>query len=85
MLFSTGVGDRHIQTPHSRLTTMPEHDPAVLSYSHLSDFPRADNALHTLKKVASMVKPIMRARGWKVKQLVEFYPEQQNLLGKSGA
>ncbi|VUC20917.1 unnamed protein product [Clonostachys rosea] len=60
---------------------MPEHDPAVLSYSHLSDFPRADSALHTLKKVASMVKPIMRARGWKVKQLVEFYPEQQNLLG----
>ncbi|KAI0109129.1 WLM-domain-containing protein [Nemania sp. FL0031] len=60
---------------------MPEVDPLVFSYSHLADFPRAAEALHILKKVASMVKPLMRARGWRVGQLTEFYPSQQNLLG----
>ncbi|KAI1355418.1 WLM-domain-containing protein [Xylaria sp. FL0043] len=60
---------------------MPEVDPLVLSYSHLADFPRAAEALQTLKKVASLVKPLMRARGWKVGQLTEFYPSQPNLLG----
>ncbi|GAW11342.1 hypothetical protein ANO14919_006860 [Xylariales sp. No.14919] len=60
---------------------MPEVDPLIFSYSHLADFPRAADALHTLKKVASLVKPLMRARGWKVGQLTEFYPNQQNLLG----
>lgn len=60
---------------------MAERDPLVLSYVHLSGFPRADAALNTLKKVASLVKPIMRARGWTVNELAEFYPEQPNLLG----
>ncbi|KAK5658799.1 hypothetical protein OQA88_1611 [Cercophora sp. LCS_1] len=60
---------------------MPEHDPLVLSFSHLRDVPREKDALHTLKKIASLVKPIMRARGWKVGELAEFYPDQQNLLG----
>lgn len=61
---------------------MPEQDPLFLSYSHLANFPREKEALHSLKKVASLVKPIMRARGWVVRELAEFYPEQQNLLGK---
>ncbi|KAF5721284.1 WSS1-like protein [Fusarium globosum] len=60
---------------------MPEHDALVLSYSHLAKLPRANDALQTLKKVASLVKPIMRARNWKVRELAEFYPEQHNLLG----
>ncbi|KAI1751913.1 WLM-domain-containing protein [Xylaria castorea] len=60
---------------------MPEVDPLIFSYSHLADFPRAADALQTLKKVASLVKPLMRARGWRVGQLTEFYPSQQNLLG----
>jgi DNA-dependent metalloprotease WSS1 len=60
---------------------MAEHDPLVLSYVHLASMPRANEALHTLKRVASLVKPIMRARGWKVQELAEFYPQQQNLLG----
>lgn len=60
---------------------MPEHDPLVLSYSHLKAFPREKDALHTLRKIASLVKPIMRARGWKVGELAEFYPDQQSLLG----
>lgn len=62
---------------------MPEHDPLVLSFSHLRNLPREKDALHTLKKIASLVKPIMRARGWKVGELAEFYPDQQNLLGKT--
>jgi DNA-dependent metalloprotease WSS1 len=61
---------------------MPEIDPQVLSYSHLAAFPRAKDALLILKKVASLVKPIMRARGWKVQELAEFFPDQSNLLGK---
>ncbi|KAI2782681.1 WLM-domain-containing protein [Daldinia loculata] len=60
---------------------MDEIDPLVHSYSHLRDFPREKDALHTLKKVASLVKPIMRARGWTVGQLTEFYPNEHNLLG----
>ncbi|KAI1258405.1 WLM-domain-containing protein [Xylariaceae sp. FL1019] len=60
---------------------MAEIDPLILSYSHLPNFPRASEALHILKKIASIVKPLMRARGWKVKQLTEFFPDQQNLLG----
>ncbi|PTB65991.1 WLM-domain-containing protein [Trichoderma citrinoviride] len=60
---------------------MPEHDPQVLSYSHLAQFRRAEEALTILKKVASLVKPIMRNRGWKVRELAEFYPNETNLLG----
>ncbi|KAI0881640.1 WLM-domain-containing protein [Annulohypoxylon maeteangense] len=60
---------------------MAEIDPLVFSFSHLAKFPREAEALQILKKVASLVKPMMRARGWKVGQLTEFYPEQHNLLG----
>ncbi|KAI2641120.1 WLM-domain-containing protein [Xylaria nigripes] len=60
---------------------MPEVNPLILSYSHLAKFPNAAEALHLLKWVASMVKPLMRARGWKVCQLTEFYPSEHNLLG----
>lgn len=59
-----------------------EHDALVLSYRHLGELPRADEALHALKKIASQVKPIMRARGWTVHELCEFYPSQENLLGR---
>lgn len=58
-----------------------EYDALVLSYVHLRNFPRADEALLKLKKIASLVKPIMRARHWKVSELCEFYPDRQNLLG----
>jgi hypothetical protein len=59
-----------------------EHDALVLEYSHLKSLKREKEALHTLRKIASMVKPIMRARNWKVGVLAEFYPDQKNLLGK---
>lgn len=60
---------------------MTEHDPLVKNYSHLKGYQREQDALLKLKKIASKVKPIMRARGWKVGLLAEFYPDEHNLLG----
>ncbi|CZT09405.1 probable WSS1 Protein involved in sister chromatid separation and segregation [Rhynchosporium agropyri] len=60
---------------------MAEHDALILQYSHLAQLPREKEALHSIKKIASLVKPLMRARGWTVGTLAEFYPDQQNLLG----
>jgi len=76
--------------PHRQLTAslaaiiskMAEHDPLIFQYSHLHHLPRENEAIHALKKIASLVKPIMRARNWKVATLAEFYPEQTNLLGE---
>jgi DNA-dependent metalloprotease WSS1 len=62
-------------------TTGTELDPLVDSFQHLSSMPRANEALHALKKIASMVKPIMRRRNWRVGTLAEFYPAESNLLG----
>ena len=58
-----------------------EHDPLVENYQHLPHLPRAAEALQSLRKIASLVKPIMRNKGWRVGTLTEFYPEQHNLLG----
>ena len=58
-----------------------ELDPLIDTYQHEAHRPRANEALRTLQKIASMVKPIMRQRGWRVGTLAEFYPEQRNLLG----
>jgi len=58
-----------------------EHDALISSYEHLPSMPRAEDALHTIRKIASLVKPIMRKRNWRVRILTEFYPDQQNLLG----
>lgn len=63
---------------------MPELDALISEYSHLKQFPREKEALHALKKIASLVKPIMRARGWTVGTLAEFYPDSHNLLGMQG-
>lgn len=63
------------------LTHPTELDPLVDRFEHLSGRPRANEALQMLKKVASMVKPIMRLRNWRVGVLAEFYPGEQNLLG----
>ena len=62
---------------------MVEHDALIGQYSHLNKLPREKEALLSLKKVASLVKPIMRARNWTVGTLAEFYPDQHNLLGKN--
>jgi DNA-dependent metalloprotease WSS1 len=60
---------------------MYEHDSVISEYSHERFRPREAEALLMLRKVASLVKPIMRQRGWRVGVLTEFYPPEQNLLG----
>lgn len=60
---------------------MREIDPLVFEYQHEKQRPREAEALLILRKVASLVKPIMRRRDWKVGTLCEFYPHQRNLLG----
>ncbi|KAL2430059.1 hypothetical protein ABEF95_002358 [Exophiala dermatitidis] len=58
-----------------------ELDPLVDRFQHLSGKVRAGEALQMLRKIASMVKPIMRQRNWRVGILTEFYPSEFNLLG----
>ncbi len=60
---------------------MPETDLVISEYEHEKFRPREAEALKTLRKVASLVKPIMRQRGWRVGVLTEFWPPEQNLLG----
>lgn len=58
-----------------------ELDPLIDQFQHLRDKRRGGEALHILRKVASIVKPIMRQRGWRVGTLAEFFPPEPNLLG----
>lgn len=58
-----------------------EVDTLIFQYEHESQRPRADEALFMLRKIGSIVKPIMRQRMWRVGTLAEFYPTQANLLG----
>ncbi|KAJ6008944.1 hypothetical protein N7499_001009 [Penicillium canescens] len=60
---------------------MRELDPLISEYRHEKKRPRESEALFILRKVASLVKPIMRQRAWRVGALCEFYPQQRNLLG----
>ena len=60
---------------------MSEIDAHFNAYEHLKHLPREAEALHTLRKAASVVKPIMRKRGWKINTLGEFLPPESNLLG----
>ncbi|KPI36275.1 DNA-dependent metalloprotease WSS1 [Cyphellophora attinorum] len=58
-----------------------ELEPLVNNFEHLADKRRAAEALQTLRKIASLVKPLMRQRNWRVGTLAEFYPPENNLLG----
>ncbi|KAJ9227431.1 hypothetical protein DTO169C6_72 [Paecilomyces variotii] len=60
---------------------MRELDPLISEYQHDKNKPRESEALFTLRKVASLVKPIMRQRGWRVGILCEMYPKERHLLG----
>ena len=62
-------------------TPSRELEPLVDQFQHDAHRPRADEALKALQKIASLVKPIMRQRNWRVGTLCEFYPEERNLLG----
>ncbi|KAF9643949.1 WLM-domain-containing protein [Thelephora ganbajun] len=53
----------------------------IKSFTHLKDRHRADDALKLLQRIASLVKPIMRKRGWILPVLAEFFPDSNpNLL-----
>ncbi|GAB1734816.1 hypothetical protein NU195Hw_g9574t1 [Hortaea werneckii] len=65
----------------SYASQLKETEALFNSYEHLQGLPRGDAALTMLRKVASLVKPIMRKHGWKVQILAEFLPPEQNLLG----
>ena len=62
-------------------TASRELEPLVNNFEHLSEKRRAAEALEKLKKIASLVKPLMRQRDWRVGTLAEFYPSEHNLLG----
>jgi hypothetical protein len=66
------------KTRHPKLRKMSRE---IEAFSHLKHLPIQQDALHILKKIASLVKPIMRARGWRVGLLSEFYPDMSGLLG----
>jgi len=53
----------------------------ILSYEHIETMPQPGNALELLKRVTSLVKPIMRKHQWSLPTLTEFFPDEQNLLG----
>jgi hypothetical protein len=46
-----------------------------------SSFPRKDEALTLMHRVAKQVSPIMKKRGWKVKSLIEIFPKDESLQG----
>ncbi|KAF7307428.1 WLM domain-containing protein [Mycena indigotica] len=57
-------------------------DVFVQSFTHVKGPPKQEaRALEMLKRVASLVKPIMRKHGWVLPTLSEFFPAQSNLLG----
>ena len=65
----------------SYASQLKEAEALFTSYEHLQGLPRGDAALTMLRRVASLVKPIMRKRNWQVQILAEFLPAEQNLLG----
>ncbi|TKX19122.1 WLM domain-containing protein 3 [Elsinoe australis] len=62
-------------------SNLHEEDALIRAYEHLTGLPDPPEALHRLRKIASLVKPIMRKRGWHVGTLTEFLPEDPRLLG----
>lgn len=60
---------------------MKEYDALFDVYEHLKELPREAEALFLLRRAASLVKPIMRKRGWTVRTLAEFLPPDPRLQG----
>ncbi|CUS10202.1 unnamed protein product [Tuber aestivum] len=56
-------------------------DQIIGTYVHIPGKPREQHALYMLRRIASLVKPIMSRGGYKVGCLAEFYPAQKSLLG----
>lgn len=64
---------------------MKEIDAHFDTYEHLDQLPDQKTALTLLRKAASLVKPIMRKRGWKVDTLGEMLPPDARLLGEQAS
>lgn len=65
----------------SSAAQLKESEALFDTYEHLSGLEHGEAALTMLRKIASVVKPIMRKHGWHVRVLAEFLPPEQNLLG----
>lgn len=50
-------------------------------YVVLKKKPNSEQALVILQRLASQVKPILNNRNWTIKNLCEFFPTNENLLG----
>ena len=55
-----------------------DFDPTILEITHLDHLPRQREARLYLTRIAALVKPLMRARGWQVELLAELPPNQRN-------
>ncbi|MCJ1423414.1 hypothetical protein MMC29_001297 [Sticta canariensis] len=60
---------------------MAEPNAGILVYEHEPFRPREAEALHLLKTVGCLVKPILKQRGWKVDILCEFFVPRSQYLG----
>lgn len=78
---AAGGGPSGVQRSYA--SQLKESEPLFNSYEHLQGLPRGDSALQMLRKIASLVKPIMRKRGWRVQVLAEFLPQEVSLKGES--
>ncbi|KAG8741667.1 hypothetical protein FRC10_002596 [Ceratobasidium sp. 414] len=52
----------------------------VRTFAHLAGQLHAPEALHTLKRIADLVHPIMKRHGWVLPVLAEFFPDEAMLL-----
>ncbi|KAH8119143.1 WLM domain-containing protein [Phellopilus nigrolimitatus] len=53
----------------------------VDTFTHLKGRARANDALPLLRRIASLVKPVMRKHSWKLPVLAEFFPNNPSLVG----
>jgi hypothetical protein len=71
----------HTTTTYCSSSGFAMTDIFIKSFTHLKDRPKADQALEQLRRVASLVKPVMRKRSWVLPLLAEFFPDNPSLLG----
>ncbi|KAL7747185.1 hypothetical protein RI367_007396 [Sorochytrium milnesiophthora] len=69
------------QTHAGRSDRSNAKDDCFAAISVLQKYQHSKEASALLEKAASMVRPLMRTRQWKVGKLEEFFPGARNLLG----
>ena len=53
----------------------------VLEISHLKELEKDYVAVEILNRLVELTAPLLKRRKWKVKKLMEFFPEQESLFG----